>query len=400
MNKKRVLVIYTYIKFFRRSSAKIHLESFEKFSNEEIYYHNIERYELPKYLLNIKFDLIIFHTSFLINRWNENRFLNNIKKCIPLKNINAKKVILPQDEHFKIDFVIDFIKEFKIDKVYSVSPKKEWKNIYKDVFNEVEIESVLTGYIDTSLLKRINPKKENREIDIGYRVKQNSYSLGKQGYLKVEIANIFNDHLGKRGDFNLDISTDVNKTILEDKWYDFLLNCKYTLGVESGSSIIDRDGQIHKSIEGYISSNEDIGFYKIQEKFLENDEEFEYYALSPRHLEACFTNTCQVLIEGDYSGVLKEGYHYISVKRDFSNIEDVIVQLKDEKRRKEIVDNAYKDVVESGLYTYEKFVEQVLNSIKSKSIDEKYPFEYYLTRIKDWYFWKESAFLNFIGYYK
>jgi hypothetical protein len=71
------------------------------------------------------------------------------------------------------------------------------------------------------------------------------------------------------------------------------------------------------------------------------------------------TRTCQVLVEGDYSGVLKGGEHYIEIKRDLSNVEEVLDLMQDEALRERIVETAYRDIVESGLYTYRRLVEQI-----------------------------------------
>ena len=85
-----------------------------------------------------------------------------------------------------------------------------------------------------------------------------------------------------------------------------------------------------------------------------------YVAISPRHLEACATRTCQVLVEGEYDGVLVPNRHYLELKRDFSNIEEVLEAIKRDDLRDEITENAFRDIVESGRYTNRSFVDVVL----------------------------------------
>ena len=72
------------------------------------------------------------------------------------------------------------------------------------------------------------------------------------------------------------------------------------------------------------------------------------------------TGTCQVLLEGDYNGILLPEVHYIAVKKDYSNLDRVLLTMRDEQARQAIVRRAYQDIVASGAWTYGRFVEDVL----------------------------------------
>jgi hypothetical protein len=71
-----------------------------------------------------------------------------------------------------------------------------------------------------------------------------------------------------------------------------------------------------------------------------------------------------VLVEGDYSGVLRPHEHYIELKRDYSNLDEVLDLIERDEVREEITEAAYRDVIESGLYTYESFVDEVEDTIE------------------------------------
>jgi hypothetical protein len=68
-----------------------------------------------------------------------------------------------------------------------------------------------------------------------------------------------------------------------------------------------------------------------------------------------------VLTEGEYNGILLPGRHYIAVKEDFSNLEEVLKEIKRDALRKQIVETAYQEIVESGKYTYRQFVDFVIS---------------------------------------
>jgi hypothetical protein len=48
--------------------------------------------------------------------------------------------------------------------------------------------------------------------------------------------------------------------------------------------------------------------------------------------------------------------HYIPLKKDFSNFGQVIEQFRDPSVRRELTENAYRDLIASGEHSYERFV--------------------------------------------
>ena len=84
-----------------------------------------------------------------------------------------------------------------------------------------------------------------------------------------------------------------------------------------------------------------------------------YRTLGPRHFEAAAFRVCQVLFEGDYSGALEPGVHYVPLAKDFSNVDEVIAAIRDPVRRRAITERAYDDLVASGRYSYERFIAEV-----------------------------------------
>ena len=74
---------------------------------------------------------------------------------------------------------------------------------------------------------------------------------------------------------------------------------------------------------------------------------------------------------GEYSGILKPNVHYIELKKDHSNLKDVIDSLYDEDRRMKIVKKAYKDIIDSDKYTYENFVSAFFETIFDEVYSEK-----------------------------
>jgi hypothetical protein len=188
-----------------------------------------------------------------------------------------------------------------------------------------------------------------------------------------------------------DISLRDEDTLIGDDWYRLLLRSRWTIGVEGGASAIDRDGSIRARTLSYQESNPGAGFEEVEAAcFPGLDGTLDLMALSPRHLEACATRTAQVLIEGEYNGVLEAGIHYLPLKADFSNLEDVLSGMRDEGVRAGMADRAYRDVVRSGKYMSAVFASFVLSVAEAPPRAIPMPARILVAAesLRDWALWR------------
>jgi hypothetical protein len=215
---------------------------------------------------------------------------------------------------------------------------------------------------EAARIAQIADRHPDRDIDIGYRAWHAEPWLGRQGQLKTRIAEVFLASAPSLG-LNVDISTREKDKLYGDDWSRFLVNSKYTLGVEGGSSVLDHDGSVAACSAQYLKDKPDASFEEVESAcFPGRDGELGLSALSPRHLEACAARTCQILVRGDYDGILQAGRHYLAVEPDFSNVPEVLETVRRDDRRAAIVDAAYRDVVASGRWTYRRLVDDVLGA--------------------------------------
>jgi hypothetical protein len=140
-------------------------------------------------------------------------------------------------------------------------------------------------------------------------------------------------------------------------WYDFMASCRATLGVEAGVSVFDLEDNVRAQCEKLINEKPDISFEELSELLLHEWEDNIFYrTISPRHFEAAAFHVAQILFEGRYSGAMEPMVHYIPLKKDFSNFDEVVKLLKDDALCKEITGNAYKELIASGKYSYASFI--------------------------------------------
>jgi hypothetical protein len=358
-----VLVVYGLFTHPLRSTIEDHLLAFRRYSHRRVFHLNARVQDVPRHILRRRYDMIVFQTTFLSNRWVPELFAEICRRVAPLKTLSGVRVAMPQDEFLRSKLLCDFIDDFDIDVVCSVAPESEWPKIYPTVDRgRVRFERVLTGYLDDRTVDRIEDivaATPAQDIDIGYRAWRGAPWLGRHGTLKGTIADAVNER-SPRGELRLDVSTRDEDTLLGDDWFRFLARCRYTVGIEGGASVLDFDGAIKERTERYVAEHPDADYDEIERAcFLGEDGRLALFAISPRHLEACATRTCQVLVKGAYNGVLEPGRHYLELRSDLSNFDEVLDSLGDEARRERIVEAAHRDVVASGRYTYRAMVEQV-----------------------------------------
>ena len=307
----------------------------------------------------------MLHTTLLSTvRWFPEREPRLASVCAPLARMAPTRVALPQDDFIRTDLVAEFMEKLAVTHVFTPVPPSEWKKVYRRMdLDRVRFASALTGYLDEAEVARIaqiGDENPERDIDIGYRAWHAEPWLGRQGQLKTRIADVFLADAPSLG-LNVDISTREDDKLYGDDWNRFLVRSKYTLGVEGGSSVLDHDGSVAACSTQYLKDKPDASFEEVESAcFPGRDGELGLSALSPRHLEACAARTCQILVRGDYDGILQAGRHYLAVEPDFSNVPEVLETLRRDDRRAAIVDAAYRDVVASGRWTYRRLVDDVL----------------------------------------
>ncbi len=141
---------------------------------------------------------------------------------------------------------------------------------------------------------------------------------------------------------------------------DFIASCRATLGTESGSNVFDFDGSLTDEIGAALKENPKLTYEQVEERFLRGREmPGVMNQVSPRIFEAVALRTGLVLFEGTYSGVVRPDEHFIPLKKDFSNVEDVLRRVQDDRELAAMTERAYAHVIGSGAYTYQAFIREV-----------------------------------------
>ena len=327
----------------------------------------------PARLRREQFDAIVLDTTFLCWRWAlpHQQYLERLLSEYGfVGDSKAVKIALPQDEYDQTARLDDWLASWRIDLIYSVC------YAHRDVFYpkaslHAEIVESLTGYIDDAdiaTVQRFARPFADREIDVGYRAKNLPPYFGRFSRLKAEIGDRFLSAAQGSG-LRLDISLGdaPHQVLLGDDWLKFLGNCRFTLGCESGSSLLDPRGEICAACSAYLREHRNAGFDEVEAAcFPGQDMKRIYSAISPRLFEAALAGSCQVLAPGHYLGVLEPNEHYIPLAADFSNIAAVLNELRDWQRAEQRVAACREALLENDRYSYRGFAADLLQRIESR----------------------------------
>lgn len=313
-------------------------------------------------LEQLRFDVVVWHSTALGLRW----FPVGLAPLRPLADLLATqpllRVALPQDDYMLSAPLCAWMREANIERLLTPVGAEAARLAYgASEDNPWTVDRVLTHYLTPRDIVRVQKHARpwhERDWDISYRAWAARPWVGDFGQLKIRIADAARrvaDELGLKAN----ISTAPRDTLVGDAWLALLGNSRAVVGVEGGSSIHDPDGQISRDVEAAIAANPQLDYAALRATALAAyDQEVVFRALSPRHLEAAMMRTAQILVRGEYSGVLEAGVHYIPIAEDFTDLPEALAHLSDPAVMEPMIARAYTDLIASGRFGWDVFFQR------------------------------------------
>ena len=336
--------------------VKDHVEAIVSHSRHEVCIKSPRKKNLsllaPKVTLldenNSTFDVVIIHYSLCI------LFDSYIPKYLrqEIRLFKGIKIQIIQDEYRWINKMMDEMSYLRIDAILS---SLQLENLHR-VYNEKKLSPVLKvsclpGYVPSRLIGIEAPPISQRKLHLAYRGRELPFWLGRLGYEKTRLSIEINKRISKYP-LVTDISSKEKDRLYRESWTSFLMSSKAVLGLEGGASIFDFDGKAEKAVLNFQKSNPDADFEEISSKVLGPFEgNIVHQTITPRCFEAIAYKTVQVLLKGEYRGVLEPWKHYLPMNRDFSNFDEIMNFLLDDSELQNIAEMAYQDIIISNLYS-------------------------------------------------
>lgn len=334
------------------STVFAHIDSFAKKSTHRSFYCH----EDQSTAFNVdlaRFDVVVIHYS--VRLPFDQLSASTVQA---LKKFSGLKVLFIQDEYDHTYRAWHWIKELGMQLVFTVVPLKGISQVYPPLeFPGTRFISTLTGYVPDELsLDPSTTAPSQRRLLIGYRGRPLPIRYGKLGIEKVAIGEIVKAYCDKQN-IESDIAWSETSRIYGRRWYEFLRSCRSVLGSESGSNVFDWDGTLGERIIRLQKSNPQVTDGEIYNNYVRPKEiDGIMNQVSPRIFEAIAARTVLVLFEGSYSGVVQPDKHFIPLKKDGSNLPEVVHKLRNGAFVDAIAERAYEDIIASGKYSYRTLV--------------------------------------------
>jgi len=269
----------------------------------------------------------------------------------------APLVVFLGNEYDLLDEKISFIREVRAEFVCSQLPIAAANYLYGECEDSRVVE----------MPHALNPKNffpipnTGRNIDIGFIGDIYWPFIGDRE--RTEVIEWFERHGQTRG-----LCCDIRKERIPGAaWNAFLNGCKGLIGAESGTYYLNERGRLLNRARTYnLFEDRAASFDTVFAKFYDGQKPgISGKCISSRHFEPIGTKTCQILLEGNYNGILEADRHYIAIKKDFSNIDEAIARFRDASYRTRMVEDTFDYVLSQ--HTYRHRVEHMLRIVTSSA---------------------------------
>jgi len=272
---------------------------------------------------------------------------------------DAPKAFFIGNEYKLMPEKIRFCKQLRIKLLVTQSKDERVSSLYKNALG-CKVACVPNTGIDPKIFSPTTPL-QNRPNTIGYRSNPSIWYMGNDE--KTAITDWFQANESRIG-VKVDASLSPSDRFDAQGYAKFLNRCRGQLGTESGGDYFELTDRTRKKVNAYTRKYPAATWTEIKSLF------FDHYGpsiplriISGRQVEAAACKTVQILFEGRYNDYLKPDKHYIPLKKDFSNFDEVMQKFRDDNYCLRITKNAY-DLVMSEL-TYEKLIDKFAVHLES-----------------------------------
>jgi len=296
---------------------------------------------------------------------------------LSITDFEGVKILMKQDEQVNSGELGTLVRDKGFDIVFTCLSESEHEKVYPRgvIGSKCTLIRTLTGYV--SPIMRQGLPNVTKDLGVTYRGSIQPLEFGKLGYEKRGIGYDMHAALAHRGNITSDISSRWEDRLSGTAWETFLRRSNVVLGVESGSNIFDFDGSIVAWCRSYEERHrgEDPSTYQY---YLQAHNEFlgtvegnvNYAQISPRHFEAAAAGAAQLLYEGEYSNLFHPNRHFFPLRRDLSNIDDVVDFIQDDVAQKKMACCSFEEIILNKTNWYESFIERADAAIDVKLIEK------------------------------
>jgi hypothetical protein len=353
--KRSILVLYC-SRSNQTSAILEHLEAFTRYSRHSILFVDAVGKAELEFDLN-SFDAVVVHYSVRLS------IPDHLSPSFAagLAAYKGAKFLFIQDEYDSTETARRWMERLQFSVVFTCVADRDVDKVYpRSRFPRTRFINNLTGYVPDRLIGLPRKPIRDRKNWVAYRGRALHPVYGELGWEKQFIGEEFKKRALENG-WPVDIEWLDERRIYGDSWYDFLGSARATLGTESGSNLFDIEGTLRTEIDRRLGHDRNLTYRTIYNDLLKDLEGQHGHMnqVSPKIFEAIALGTVLVLFEGGYSNVLVPNRHYVPLKKDFSNFDEVAALLADPAKLQQIADQAYDEIVASGRFSFKVLISQL-----------------------------------------
>ncbi|MDB3995868.1 hypothetical protein N9441_02980 [Candidatus Pelagibacter sp.] len=271
-----------------------------------------------------------------------------------IRHKKAFKVFFIGNEYKHMPEKINFTKYLKINLFITQSHLKSVINLYKECL-KINVEYISNTGVDENIFY---PKisYEQREPIIGYRTAPEPLYFGHQE--RTRLFKFLKEYSLINRNYLFDVSLDIKDRFGYLEWANYINSCKCMFASNTGCDYFT----LNDDLRNRVNNSKITNFNIIYDKFFKNlNKSTVYRCVTGKITEPAATKTALILVEGDYYN-FQPNIHYISLKKDYSNIDECMEKLNDLQFINLITENSYKLVKEN--YLYHHLINKLYNFIK------------------------------------
>ncbi len=368
MPARKILVVHN-VSDLRdaRASSLNHIFSFQRYAPDNYYLYQNFMLPVTDAIRTTDWDAVIFDSTSLgtVTLRPRYRFPRLCEGWAFLRDHTAHKIAMPQDDASHGALLDQFFNWLKIDTVLTVRPEFA-ELIYPRTKKHAAFISTCSGYVDDLSLERMQRFSKRfgaRRYVVGQRSTMYPIWGGRFSRRKGLVAKEMALECARRG-VTANISTDPKDTFNGDAWFEFLGDTQFVVGAEGGHSLWDPYGTIQDDVNDYLARFPNASFDEVEYFCFDGlDQNHIFAGFAPRALEAAVMGCGQVLVEGGYRGFIDKWRHYIPLKPDFSNFDEVFQAMSNQELVFDMIEATRRDLVESPKFRYSNFVSRVMGII-------------------------------------
>lgn len=294
--------------------------------------------------------VIILHSVFSNSCYLRGNLLEKVRR------IDAPKAYFIGNEYKLMPEKMAFCEHLNIKLLVTMTPNPVVHALYRERLG-CRITNIPSAGLDKNIFYPTADRQE-RPIDIGFRAEDDPLYLGHQE--RRTIAEFF---IKSAYAYNLkvDIAVGTGGRFTPTEYALFLNRCKGQIATEAGTDYFSLSDHVRNLVNDHVKKHSEASLQTLKGMFFSKYESVPARMISGRIVEAAGTKTVQILFEGRYNDYFKPDVHYIALKKDFSNFDEVMEKFCDENYCRSLTDNAYEVAVKE--LTYEKLIDKFYEAL-------------------------------------